>query len=277
MKGIILVPVDFSLNSVLALDYAAALARKSRSPILLLHAVYAGPLNGLLTPAAAREESRRKLKELEQRAREAKVKCGSVLKTGLAVNAILERARKKDIGLIIMGTKGASGIKGALLGSVTAAVIGRASCPVIAVPERYIFRDIRHIVYASDYRSSDTEALAALSDMAGLMGAEITVIHVPDGETDEYIEKLHLEDFEKEIREKVGSRQISFRLRYGPNTGNALEKTIRYRHPQLLAMSTRHRTFLEKLFRPSLARSISLRTPIPLMVFHHKKESLVFI
>jgi nucleotide-binding universal stress UspA family protein len=50
-----------------------------------------------------------------------------------AADAIISYAEKNNIDLIIMGTKGRTGLKKFLLGSVASGVISHAKCPVLVV------------------------------------------------------------------------------------------------------------------------------------------------
>jgi nucleotide-binding universal stress UspA family protein len=47
---------------------------------------------------------------------------------------IVEEAKKKNVDLIVMGTRGKTGLKRVFLGSVAQKVIGYAPCPVMVVP-----------------------------------------------------------------------------------------------------------------------------------------------
>ena len=61
--------------------------------------------------------------------------------------------------LIVMGTKGASGLKEVLFGSNTVHVIKNAKCPVLAVPSEFVFESPREILFPSDYEVSFNEKL----------------------------------------------------------------------------------------------------------------------
>ncbi len=47
--------------------------------------------------------------------------------------AIVEYAEKEDVDLIVLGTKGKTGLKRILLGSVALGVVTHATCPVLVV------------------------------------------------------------------------------------------------------------------------------------------------
>lgn len=138
----ILVPVDFSPHSVEAIRTAADLARHYEASMTVMHAYepvsYAMPDEfALYTP----EQHMRVLDQLEGAL--AKVKkdataagashVETTLLQGIASFEITELARIGNFDLIVMGTHGRTGIKHALLGSVTERVLRRAPCPVLTV------------------------------------------------------------------------------------------------------------------------------------------------
>jgi|SRR5829696_1903416 nucleotide-binding universal stress UspA family protein len=84
----------------------------------------------------AEEEAKAKLEEQVQKIKEAS---GEVAKAHLKVDGpateIVRLAEELDIGLIVMGGRGLGGIRRALMGSVSDAVVRHAHCPVMAVRE----------------------------------------------------------------------------------------------------------------------------------------------
>jgi nucleotide-binding universal stress UspA family protein len=60
---------------------------------------------------------------------------GTKLLQGVAWDEIVRFAKTEGFDLIVMGTHGRTGIKHALLGSITEKVVRTASCPVLTVHE----------------------------------------------------------------------------------------------------------------------------------------------
>ena len=63
------------------------------------------------------------------------VKINKVVKTGFAAQEITEFAKKENYDLIVMGSRGFSGVKRFFLGSVAQKVIIDAVCPVMVIKE----------------------------------------------------------------------------------------------------------------------------------------------
>jgi len=139
----ILVPVDFSPDSDRALAYAAELAASLGSRLHLLHAHHVPPLAatpyGSALPQSVWDELRASVRaELEERREKLAaqgLQATAHLATGVASEAIREAAGEVGADLIVMGTRGRSGLAHVLLGSVAERTLRTAPCPVLTVKE----------------------------------------------------------------------------------------------------------------------------------------------
>ena len=134
----ILVPIDFSVCSENALDYACMLAGKLGSTIHLVHVVGAGlpELGVAISDERLREESEQRRANLDRLADPRRVLAAIATTTvvfGDPRDEILAAAKRLDADVIVMGTHGRRGLSRAVLGSVTESVLRRAECPVVAV------------------------------------------------------------------------------------------------------------------------------------------------
>lgn len=148
----LLVPVDFSDNSMHAVNYALRLARRFGSRVVLVH-VYHFPVElltdwsayGTLAGSGELLEALRKERE-EQLAALAREKAGSGLEIvtrvleGTPFSEIVKASREENADLLIMGTRGLTGIKHVLIGSTAEKVVRKAPCPVLVLkPEDFEF------------------------------------------------------------------------------------------------------------------------------------------
>jgi universal stress protein A len=141
----LLVPTDLSPVSLLAVDYAARLARSLKAEMRLLlvdetTVAMAAPAFDSGAGAVALEEARRAMHdELEKKAaalRKSGLEARAVFVAGPAAQGIAETAAKLRCDWIVMGTHGRTGLAHAFLGSVAERVVRHASCPVLTVPSR---------------------------------------------------------------------------------------------------------------------------------------------
>jgi nucleotide-binding universal stress UspA family protein len=144
----LLVPIDGSEPSFHAARVAINIANKFNSEIIVLFVVvspskseYAN-LTGLVTPKQidmiiknAKEESKKWFNRIEDIVKEKNpnLKLSTkVILTGIAVyGEIIHYAQEENIDLIVIGTRGRSGIKRLLLGSTASGVVTYANCPVL--------------------------------------------------------------------------------------------------------------------------------------------------
>jgi nucleotide-binding universal stress UspA family protein len=144
----ILVPIDGSEPSFHAAHIASNIANKFNSEIIVLYVVvspskseYAN-LTGLVTPKQidmiienAKKQARHWFNRIEDVIKEKNpnIKVSTkVILTGVAVyGEIIQYAGQENIDLIVIGTRGRSGVKKILLGSTASGVVTYADCPVL--------------------------------------------------------------------------------------------------------------------------------------------------
>jgi len=142
----ILVPIDFSDHSSAALDLALDLARSYGATLHLLHCypIDPGAISpyGIVIPEGfdrdVREAAGRELARWADKAAAANVAVEQHLSSMFPAEVIARTAEEIGADLIVMGTRGLSGLKHVLLGSIAERVLRLAPCPVMTVkaPEK---------------------------------------------------------------------------------------------------------------------------------------------
>ena len=144
----ILVPIDGSEPSFHAAHIASNIANKFNSEIIVLYVVVApskseyANLTGLIVPKQidmiienAKKQARDWFIRIEDMIKEKNpnIKVSTkVILTGVAVyGEVIQCADQENIDLIVIGTRGRSGIKKLLLGSTASGVVTYANCPVL--------------------------------------------------------------------------------------------------------------------------------------------------
>jgi nucleotide-binding universal stress UspA family protein len=137
----ILVPVDFSEHSAQALEMAIDLAKAFGAGIQLLHCYQIQPFGispyGVALPegfdSEVRQAAERRVDELRGEVLLEGIEVGVCLSSRFPSLEISETASEVGADLIVMGTRGLSGIKHVLLGSVAERTLRLAPCPVLTV------------------------------------------------------------------------------------------------------------------------------------------------
>lgn len=142
----ILVAVDFSKYSENALVWACEYAQLVKESVLVLHVVH----DLIDEPGYYKKESKHLLRSMSHAAEEMLQKFLKKMATkypavaamgelkgeligGLPPTRIVERAKKRDVQLIVMGSHGRTGLKHLLLGSVAERVVQLSPIPVTVV------------------------------------------------------------------------------------------------------------------------------------------------
>ena len=137
----ILVPVDASRHAERALEMAVTIGRASRARVYLLHAceVHVGLFDAQRLPELGGRdcpvhlESEQLLGEMAARVARAGLETDSHLMHKPPLDAILAAARRLEIDLIVMGTRGLHSPDQVRVGSVAERTMRLASCPVLIV------------------------------------------------------------------------------------------------------------------------------------------------
>lgn len=136
----ILVPTDFSADGDAAFDYALGLSRPFNASVHLLHVVEdplaAGVWSSEIYTAEIAGLQVNLVRDAEERLRHSAPADGGVtteVRTGNAAKQILEAARERQADLVVMGTRGRTGLAHVVMGSVAERVVRLAPCPVLIV------------------------------------------------------------------------------------------------------------------------------------------------
>jgi len=141
----ILVPIDGSEHSIKAAKYATRIANVDNAELFFIHVITPGIPYGYATPAAStvhqyEEEIKDKINSWFDEVRNiAKnegiydVKTDIFVDVKSVIESILDYATSKEIDLIVVGTKGRTGLKRLLMGSIASGILHHAQCPVLLV------------------------------------------------------------------------------------------------------------------------------------------------
>jgi len=267
----ILVPTDFSKCAEQATKFAVNLAKLTGAKIDFLTCFQIPVVTTDITYTydveivkKFQEDSEERFKELTQRMPDlSKISFDTHVDLGYPQETILEKTKTADFDLLVMGTKGASGMGAQLLGSITSTVIERSEVPVLAIPENWKDMSFGKVSLASDYHElPHFDKLTILVDLLSIFQAELHIVNVKTSvsETsfDEAYEAKKLDDFLTGISH-------SFHSVIGDDLSESLENFLKVNGIDLLAMLPREHSFLERLFGKSETRRVALHTQTPLL------------
>ena len=183
----ILAATDFSDTARAGVDWAVELAKTHRARIELVHSLLVPSRATDFVPSppdfteALQEAASGRLNEITEIVRAQGVEVSAELKLGVPSQVILEMARQLSADLIVIGTRGLSGLRHLLLGSTAERVVQHAHCPVLTVHpgDKDKHRSIDTILVPTDF-SKDAESayFAALNLLGRKQGTRVVLLHV---------------------------------------------------------------------------------------------------
>jgi nucleotide-binding universal stress UspA family protein len=141
----ILVPIDGSEYSINAAKYAAKIAKDENADLFCIHVITPRIPYGYATSAASTTDQYHedinnmveswfeKVRDIANNEGISAVKTETFIDVKSVIGSIIDYASRKDIDLIVIGTKGRTGLKRFLMGSVANGVVQHAHCPVLLV------------------------------------------------------------------------------------------------------------------------------------------------
>jgi len=271
----ILFATDFSSNANKAFEFALNLAEKHQAELIMLHVYDVQPVFGhpyaTTNPAdlfrLKCENWENKLKEFFNQYNSDIQPTYIAIEYPSVVKGILSIIEKYQPQLVVTGTKGESPVKELLFGGTTKALVKRSPVPVLAIPEYAELNDYDKILYTSDFREVDMQALQDLVEWVRPFEPEIKVLHMSTENEFEGLEKL--EWFKEMINDNVSYPAISCELVLADDIFNTLNKYMTENDFDLLVMLEKKRNgIIDKLFHEGLVKKMEFRTWIPLLSYN---------
>lgn len=275
MKSI-LVPTDFSKCAENALQSALFLADRSSAEVRVLHVVFPneGVDNNIYNVFWSDEYMTERIKGLKKWVEKThrrtpnfkKVRVQVECRIGFPVPAICDLADEIHADLIVMGTTGATGLRGAFLGSIAAGVLSKTKRPLLSIPKHRILDLTVNAVLATDFHFNvGAPSLAVLKDVLADMKGKLHVVHIldkPGTARDEVREKA--------VSSKVGNIPHDFHYLHDRDIAQAVSNFTEAMDGGLLIAVAHEHSMLHRLFFDSITRRLAHRVHIPLLSLHDK-------
>jgi nucleotide-binding universal stress UspA family protein len=262
----ILLPTDFSNNAKMAVDFAFELFGLEAEYTLLnlYHEPHAAATSMISLVDIAMQDSRRSLMDELAYFKDKygdELKMGYLSEYGEGGRQISMLAHRYNQDVIIMGTKGASGLKEVLVGSVASDTINKADKPVIVVPEGENWAKPKKIAVAVDENIQD-HLFGTVRAFADLFKAQITFIRVnaEDMVAANGADPDEVPDFVND------GEQHTEIVAEDPVKG--ITDFTDQNDSDLLVMFPGSHGFLDRLFKRSHTGQVAMHCKIPLMTIH---------
>ena len=278
MKSILL-PTDFSKNSVNAINYAMALFKDVSCEFYLLNVQKASSFisDDMMVMASSatiyqtiidvsKKSIANLITKLETKYKNDKHTFHSVVDYDNFIDSINQVTLNKKIDLIVMGTKGATGLEKVIFGSNTVHVMQRCIAPVLAIPDGCLFTDLDRVAFTTNYLTlHNIEELRPLKELVALYDSKLNVLHFDDikGVSNQRKEnKKFLKTYFSDVTyENIDS--------FSTDLYKTLEDYVHANNIKLIAMMRKKHSFLERLFNTHPEETLAFNIDIPFLVMEN--------
>lgn len=186
----ILVPVDFSDNSMNALETAISIAKRHNAAIKL---VYVNDIDNKFYPYLHTNNAHNAAETLGTLAEcvknDCKIRCSFSFFSGSVVSCILQDTADEHVDLVIMGKNGNAGKREMYAGSYTYDVAKKSLCPVLVVPAGKAWTHFKNILFPVRPSVSMLEKYMTAKEIISRNDA---TLHIMNLRNPDYINELHI-------------------------------------------------------------------------------------
>ena len=272
----IIVPVDFSGDSLKAFQKAANMAKTQSAEIHLLHVKKTRSFASIFSFKKDDDEVDvdKSFEEMLSNVKSSDVNIQTVTKSGSSVaKEIIKYAEAEDAYMIIMGTHGVSGFEEFWMGSNAYRVVSSAACPVLSMRGSSDVIGVTKIVLPIDLSATTRQKVPFTLDLAKHFKAEVHVVATCIDETDEFVMKLT--SYSGQVARFLTEKGIKVVTEFLKGD-NVTTMTIEYAKTvdaDLIAIMTEQETSMLNAFLGAYAQQMVNHSPIPVLSMH-KNPSL---
>jgi nucleotide-binding universal stress UspA family protein len=263
----IIVPIDFSENSIKALEFALFMADKKNTKITLVHVVemvYDFASQAAVALDSLFIDGERLLKETIIKYEATGVEMDYKITDGVASITTAKIAKEINASLIVMGTQGASGIKKALIGTTTVNLIREASCPVLVVPAQANIAEIKKITLALEFANHEEKFIDWVIYRSEKWGLGLEILHIQTNQG--FKENLAILGMESYLNKNYPGLKASIHTVNASNASEGLDLYMQEHDNLILVMCHEHRNLWDQIIQKSQSIKMAYHTHIPLLI-----------
>ena len=276
----VLLPTDFSDNSWNAITYALQHFKNDYCNFYLLHVntvdnlmvgdtAYIPTRNEIETVYVkpAKHNLRQYLKRISTHfTSNKKHRFYSLTDYSSMVESIRKHVKEKHIDMIVMGTKGASGLKEYVIGSNAGDVITKVKCTTLIVPENATYKAHKEIAFPTDFTMSyDLPTLEPIAELLREKAAALRILHITKKSA---ILNKEQENNKELIEEFFDEFNYSFHFLSNTNLEDAIQCFVESRAIDIIVMVAKNLNYFQHLLFHSRVEKISYHTEVPFLVLH---------
>lgn len=264
---------DFSRNANKVAYFAAQLAIKQNAKLVLFHAYrFLMPnysdLGMVLESVEGLEQiAVKKLENLKKRIHQ-KIDKNLIIETfvkeGFEVEAIRDAAQEVKANLLLMSTVGEAPSGAKYFGSIATEMIKQSSVPLLLIPPKSKFGELKNIVFAIDLKKTiDAVAFEKSVQFIKNMDSVLDLVYVAKSEAE--VNSPIVEEAALRIRELLIKTPHTFQTIIGDNATQEVIKFTKKTKAQMLITMPRHHSFFEKFFIEQHTPKLAFDAGVPVL------------
>ncbi|MGR6086850.1 MAG: universal stress protein [Arcticibacter sp.] len=273
----ILVPVDFSENSLVATKFAAGILNHQQGELVFLHV--SEPIENYNTT----QESMRILVSenlgaehlLQLWGKEVKCNFKTIITEGTVAETIQKTAKDLKASMIVMGTKGAKSRLDRFIGSNASQVSTNSDIPVLVIPESMPYHKISKIVIGVDPNIEYDQTIAWLSESLLQNSFDISLFSAGSPTFEDEM-KHYQKRLAGIIHEHAPNCKVNEKVVTTVDTVASLDGFVKDLDADLLVLTTHHRGVFERIFDPGHTREFTMTSDIPILAIPMRKVPVYF-
>lgn len=265
-KETILVPTDFTEQSMIALNQSYNIARHAGAEIVLLH-VITGKLDNTSNKIVFNDDLDNINDELNRISagvkNETGLNCSFIIEKGRIVPTILKYANKLNTSFIILGTRKMS------IGPISMRIINEAPCPVISIKGKYHREGCKKIILPLDLTKNTTEKIDITKNLALFFKSQVNVVSIPKPDKQIKLAKMRL--LLEQVRDYFVNNSVAVTtklLNVSQKVDIFANELIKYSEDSkgdLIVIMIRQENPLKERIIGSLAKKIIMESDIPVL------------
>jgi nucleotide-binding universal stress UspA family protein len=263
----ILIPIDFSENSIKALELASILNRNQRSTIILVHIVelvYDFASQAAIALDSMHKDAKKLMKEIEKKHEKENLEFKHIIKEGTASITIARIAEEKKVDLIVIGSSGAGGLKKLMIGSTTVNLIKETNTPVLVVPAFASIVPSTKLTMALQFSNDEKLKIDAAIDFGQAWNITLEFMHIhTELDFKEELAGLGLKEYLKLNYDLESPSIITSKAN---SINEALTKHFNAESKSILVMCYQHKTLWEQLTKNSHTLAMTFQSSTPILI-----------
>ncbi|WP_262916829.1 universal stress protein [Aestuariivivens insulae] len=276
MKSILL-PTDFSKNSLNAINFSMKFFKDQVCDFYIMNVQKASSFisDDMMVVSssatiyntivdAAKKSINNIISDIKKTHNNSKHNFHAIVDYDNFTDAINQVCEKHNINLVLMGTKGASGLEKVLFGSNTIHVIQRCLTPVLVIPHGYKYSNLSKIAFATtNLEPFAIEDMQLLKEWVNLYHSELDILHIADQNHLAYTSYDNHEFFNANFKQAKHdyidtTRKDMFKEIYSYIHNNKIK---------MLAIKNKKHSFIKRLFTSNSLENLAFKIDIPFLVF----------